>query len=1792
MANDPKRDSQAWYLQNKGTRLREAGRTAEAHAYFVKALARFDANEVTFLAASVAYDLAISYRDLQVGKPVENLLKAKELAERAIANKERRRDPIRWANTWDVLGTIKRRLAEHVRPEHRMALLAEALADVKKAIQVGEDALRRFEADPSWARRVAGFYVSLGIHYLQVEKPSDAIAAYIKAIAKLEAGGDPRNDPDYNRSLHHATLNLANARIHRATAADLDDALRLSNLLTRTSDAMMRTRGHMIAASAYKLRGGPNVTAQLREHLKLVDYELLTVEQIPAFLEFSELAGEPSLGLQAVQAWIGHGFEEFSKTMAEPDGDAVSFRTQTLAYHGARAYHRLGRHLDAFIMLETVAAPRFDEAIKAQCLLPRSPLAAELTRRASVASVMASSLEELASLPVDSVRGVLENTEDELDTWLRSQTLAHVVPQTVKLMEVIRRARASAEPTSVLRSECRAATAEVTNCMAGLDRVEPRRAGILAQIDGEPRPHQILRIVAEYPDAVFVRLELRDELLVASCFVEAGGIEARSHVVPLSAEARRLIFSLWNEDMPDTASALLREIDLSPVLPSDRRARLVVLAPRSLAVLPVVAAGPAGRTPLDLFDSVVWLPSLAPLRVETPAQPPRIGTAVFVPDGTHYGRSAFAPLCEGNAVFSGAEAVHSAVASAARAADVLVFYTHGGHGEEEREPGIALTDGRLTPFELSWNWVGVERVELWACDSALERATNPRTSGLEGETFGLDGQLMRHGVRTTIAAQRPIREFIAVVLHAEYRRCMASGLAPDAALAGAMRHWRDVDFPDLLQRINSPAPIDVTLRAFLADRGLAVGGGTGAADNILGPVDSASPNEGDAETRALIASFSSPFEWASLRFLGIPNRRPTDASVPITETSVPQSDEVMKEADALLAEIRDERSKPSDDVQIEDEIRRLVAVVDADWTNARAVVELAEAFRVRNLGSTVDNLLMGLAWLYEALSYEQGELNTIDLRAKAATLWLHLAVTLGLNWVRVGLFSRTRACVEYARSALAGVPNDRSTGHRAILRLIDETRGPRRDIAAALREGSLKADEDDDSLWLLAEALEALASIDGGAKEELQDLLERGQTRLPRDADMGVVHWHSTCRLWFTLDNAAGAAGYQRQFPRTNFTFLVGRERIMATNWLEGIATPDAHEWLKQAEFELISKGLSEVECAVWGRLDPGCPQRFEGTGRPVPLYHSAVGGLVGANLRPGEPTHHLAGLIGNLHLGSDLRLLHLHRLAQWAAVGATTDRGEHLEEMRRNLRIRDAAMDALLTAVTEPFDAQRTARLDPFAQRPNEIHARVVGPEHASAWALSKLATLVEIPEVMRGVTAAYRSVRGARVLTDWLTNLWTSMLDAGNENPEFRAFGFPDRLGDLSLRIVENERWLLDLPSTDAVLHLGIHPDGRWWGCLVNSEHQRIAAASDADSAALTKAIVGTLGPDKVDFEQRGMAGGRGAAWTAVVRHLIPLLSDLLTAPIKDGVRRIMVFAPGALRGLPINCLETAAGPLGRQLDEIVHLPALRWAPAGRRSAKRLACLHNPEGDGTTSFSEAAVRTLREWFPPDLVVTSTDVGSREILEATVIESAALDFREIRLCSLGAWFGFTSESAGLELPGNRWLSDHNMWSMNLGNTELVELWAATGPKMAEAVFHGDDRIPGLARSFLAAGAASVLDTAWPVHDLVKALVSETFGMLHHGRGAPPSIALTRAVLAVGHLLGQWQAAGPHASVDAALTWLDAQRAVAAKALGLAAHKVVPFPAPAPNVTPEPAVFVTEVCQPSHLAAFRLWGAL
>jgi hypothetical protein len=111
------------------------------------------------------------------------------------------------------------------------------------------------------------------------------------------------------------------------------------------------------------------------------------------------------------------------------------------------------------------------------------------------------------------------------------------------------------------------------------------------------------------------------------------------------------------------------------------------------------------------------------------------------------------------------------------------------------------------------------------------------------------------------------------------------------------------------------------------------------------------------------------------------------------------------------------------------------------------------------------------------------------------------------------------------------------------------------------------------------------------------------------------------------------------------------------------------------------------------------------------------------------------------------------------------------------------------------------------------------------------------------------------------------------------------------------------------------------------------------------------------------------------------------------------------------------------------------------------------------------------------------------------------------------------------------------------------------------------------------------------VHDLVKALVCERFGLLRHG-SRRPSLALALAVSGTAKLLADWSAAaGSFEDASAALAWLDIRRQEQARSLGLQADGILPLTSRAALVGADPGAFIKLCCQPVHLAAFRWWGA-
>lgn len=171
-----------------------------------------------------------------------------------------------------------------------------------------------------------------------------------------------------------------------------------------------------------------------------------------------------------------------------------------------------------------------------------------------------------------------------------------------------------------------------------------------------------------------------------------------------------------------------------------------------------------------------------------------------------------------------------------------------------------------------------------------------------------------------------------------------------------------------------------------------------------------------------------------------------------------------------------------------------------------------------------------------------------------------------------------------------------------------------------------------------------------------------------------------------------------------------------------------------------------------------------------------------------------------------------------------------------------------------------------------------------------------------------------------------------------------------------------------------------------------------------------------------------------------------------------------------------------------------------------------------------------------------------------------------------------------------------NMPGLVLPLCHLVEIWADTSGSAPaiNCLQETTDRIPGLAHTFLAAGATYVLDLAWPIHDMVKALLCERFGILLRTTTSVPSLALPEAMRGVERLLSELNSARPLlTSIQGVLNRIDDARRTFARQKDLPPHAIVPFALlegrPSLHGTTADEL-LDEICHPVHLAAIRIWG--
>jgi hypothetical protein len=258
--------------------------------------------------------------------------------------------------------------------------------------------------------------------------------------------------------------------------------------------------------------------------------------------------------------------------------------------------------------------------------------------------------------------------------------------------------------------------------------------------------------------------------------------------------------------------------------------------------------------------------------------------------------------------------------------------------------------------------------------------------------------------------------------------------------------------------------------------------------------------------------------------------------------------------------------------------------------------------------------------------------------------------------------------------------------------------------------------------------------------------------------------------------------------------------------------------------------------------------------------------------------------------------------------------------------------------------------------------------------------------------------------------------------------------------------------------------------------------------------------------------------------------------------------------------------------------------------------ACVLGVDEAPETPFGSAAVATIRAAYPPDLIAEPARPRGTLLDEVDAIEGAATRIRSLRIYGGRTYATLNPTTEGVRLRGSRTFSTTNLAATLLPRCETVELWASTGSLgEARGIMDGDrDVMPRLVRAFLLGGAAGVLDLAWPVPDLVVALVYEQYAHLRVVRAAdgdPGAVTLRMALQVVADRLAQWERACVSApSVRAALEVLDHARREDLRETGRAPSLAIPF-ASCHHAPKGPAApFLEYTCRPVHLAAFRWWG--
>jgi hypothetical protein len=1628
----------------------------------------------------------------------------------------------------------ERQLATILRQRSEYLAPDEADADLREAEELLRGALSTAEAiGPVGLPQVPQLASNLGNLLMDRGDVTAAIRFHERALEGAQALAKlGEGSPE---DLARILLNAASARQARRESSDLR---RAEELLSRALDLHVPGQSDLagiLLARSFLDRGERSRAKSTVDRIRWDTVDVEHVLDVAAQL-LRELGDER--GRRLLQKIMDDSVTERSGTIAEHAADWAVLPAQRAASLAARFDVEDGLHFRAFLLLENTSGLRFGEALRTYLYCPDTDLERACLERWRDEGLIAGLLENFIPQSVGIPTSVWEAA---VTTMFRPGFESSAIE---RFRAIIAGAVQAADPPGTLKQAYQSACEQAEKSIAVLRQ----RSETFRRIDGlmreEVSESALEEVLRKHPNHVLVRVSISESDLVAvGVWSENGALKTGATRIPVPHDLEERV---CGRGIPD--GELLTKLDLTKALPVGGLGTVVLLPSYEALRLPLIAFGPEDSRLVDRADAVIWLPNLVALRSEPAVMPPRSGELVVEGPDTLLSGLAFSRLSADSHRLSGAEATPEAVVEGGERAAVVSIYTHGSWNEK---PALLLSGSALQQHHIGFTWHGLERIELFACKSGLARPLDVRAPPSD-EGLGLDFEFLKVGVRSAIASMWSVPEVSTAAICNRYRELMAEGISPPSALLSAQRWWIREGFSQ-------------------QSAGLQAAPSSGADDLAPVPFDKR-PAPTNASEWLLW-----PSAWAGLRFAGVHGQRPH--VVPWDLISATPSPEGRAELDSILARLDEAPEADAAETRLNELVRAAHEQVPA-----QLALEVAALYRWRHASGHEHNLLFGLAWLHEAMlsaTQAEGDLLAIE----AAHLWLDLATChvsslrlLQLKPAAPVFLSRARALT--TRSGLdARMPKEQT----ALLARLTVIKTPTEEIAASVWRAWAPDLSGECDARTLSQACDTLGLLGKSHHDSVTQVLRAigsfFSTSPGRASPAEAAHLAArACQLARDSDNAV-------QFiPK--FDALTPADVESVVGYLLG--TLDAADpRLGDLQLKIASDAMSSCELPLHGYPSDSKADLIRSSGGHGQPYHRLLGMYLSGQAENSENAIHV---LAGLELASDQRTAVVHKLSRFANLSGVRHQRNPFSEIAGSQGAVDDGLRSLADQAAMPSlsDSDSPQELDPFRLTPSELKPERVSEDGLAAWSLAD--DLERLAVAAEGRTAAFRTVRAAerarrRDADNWDILFSTMKEDAAKSERSAQAMGVLSRMAPV-LRLEQLEERLRTMSRQIGVLGMHLDSLGRLTlATAFPAENGFQLRTASVRVPELTATVPSLLLPSPVMKD-----ADRKKKWTSVLASLDPLFSKVWpkTAAPCDWV----VLAPGLLRPLPVVGLTSGSTPLlgaARSLTMVPSLSFLDSIPDGPRGG--LACLFVPSAVGP--FTGAVLRGLRRLQPPAKLLDPVNPRRGNIVETDAISAFATSMSALRIVSEGT-VPWNDTSSTLLLDSERQFRPENV------PTELacrtVGLWASTAgvPDMKRASGEYRDGPPELVRQFLSSGAHGVIDLAWPVPDLIRALVLEMYTAVATHSGEGP-FALSQAVRIVRSILGEWAPASfRQGTVTNALILLDQARLVFGRKLGLITddngNGFRAFAGLTGAVDASLAEFVAATTDPTALAAFRYWG--